>query len=127
MRFVSLISVLPGLKLTAGHGDTLKLPRDNTIVIPSTAQNGPSDAQFAFHSEQLNALELSLVNSTAWEWWYYDVVAADQTSSFVIAFFSSPSTDFPFLPSEIGSMDVVASGVLFPMAQRLPAMLLRKK
>jgi hypothetical protein len=114
MRCTDLLLVLFVFQLVAGHPNAPNIPRDSTIVIPFTAQTGPSDAQFAFHNEELDAPELALVNSTAWEWWYYDVVALDQTSSFVMAFFASPSTAFPFLPPGLGSMDVVGIWGTFP-------------
>jgi hypothetical protein len=107
MASAVLLSLLFVLQLVTGFSNAPIKPRDTIITIPSTAQSGPSDAQFAFHGEQLDAPELTLVNATAWQWWYYDVVAPDQTSSFVMAFFSAPSTAFPLLPPGLGSMDVV--------------------
>lgn len=114
MTCAVLLSLLLVLQLVTGFQNAPTNPRDTTITIPSTAQSGPSDAQFAFHDEQLDAPELALVNATAWQWWYYDVVSLDQTSSFVMAFFSTPSTAFPLLPPGLGSMDVVGIWGTFP-------------
>ena len=74
-----LFLVIFVFQLVAGHPNVSNIPRDSIIVIPSTAQTGLSDAQFAFNNEELDTPELALVNSTAWEW-CYDVVAPDQTS-----------------------------------------------
>jgi hypothetical protein len=114
MASAVLLSLLFILQQVTGFPNAPIKPRDTTITIPSTTQSGPSNPQFAFHDEELDAPELALVNATAWQWWYYDVVAPDQTTSFVMAFFSSPSTAFPLLPPGLGSMDVVGIWGTFP-------------
>jgi hypothetical protein len=114
MTSVVLILLFCIAQHAVGYPNTPIQPRDSTVIIPSTPQSGPSTAQFSFHSEELDAPELSLVNSSTWEWWYYDVVAPDQTSSFVMAFFSAPSPGFTFLPPGLGSMDVVGVWGTFP-------------
>ena len=114
MESTILFSVLLILQFTAGHPNKPTPVEQTTIAIPPTAQTGLSNPQFAFHDEQIDAPELALVNSTSWEWWYYDIVGPDQISSFVLAFFSSLKSAYSLYPPGLESMNFREIWGIFP-------------
>jgi hypothetical protein len=83
------------------------------IVIPSTVELGPSDAQFIANTQEFDAPHVALINSTSWEWWYYDVISPDGYSSFAMAFFAAPRSGFFLLP-DFESIDLVSVWGSFP-------------
>lgn len=74
-------------------------PRSNpkTKTIPPTAVAGDVTANFKSGCS-LDGSQLSAVNDTAWDWWYFDAVSPDAKSNVVIVFYTASSTGFPFLP-----------------------------
>jgi hypothetical protein len=105
--FILLVSLLLAQFVTA----TLLEP--STLIIPSTVETGPSDAQFIADAQELDKPHVALVNSTSWEWWYYDVISPDRYSSFAMAFFAAPRSGFFLLP-DFESIDLVSVWGSFP-------------
>jgi hypothetical protein len=105
--FILLASLLIAQFVTATQ------PESSTFIIPSTVEPGPSDAQFIANAQELDAPHLALVNSTSWEWWYYDVISPDGYSSFAMAFFATPRSGFFLLP-DFESIDLVSVWGSFP-------------
>ncbi|KAK2746497.1 hypothetical protein FQN57_003123 [Myotisia sp. PD_48] len=76
------------------------VPDDHQSLIKifgSSVSQGPSKVQFLSGADDLDHPKLGSVNSTVFDWWYFDAVSFDRKSSFVIAFFTSAYTAFPFL------------------------------
>lgn len=55
-----------------------------TEIIPPAVVNGSSSAIFTSTSDGLDGPKITPVNSTSWDWWYFDVVSADAQSSAVL-------------------------------------------
>lgn len=80
--------------------------------IPSEVQNGTSQARFSVSTPgstistqallSLDAPQLSLVNASVFDWWYFDAVSdIDSRESLVVTLFTSTANAFPFLnPNE---------------------------
>lgn len=77
--------------------------------IPSTTTTGPvpivTTSQAAFDGPKIGA-----VNSTVFDWWYFDGVSNDGQSSIVVVFYRS--TQAIFLP--VSSVDYVEVSIAFP-------------
>jgi hypothetical protein len=82
--------------------------RRDVKFIPSTAAQADIDAYFTSTAYGLDAPMLSAVNSSSFDWWYFDVVSTDLQSSLVVVFYTALPTAFPFLPA---STDVTTVGV----------------
>ena len=76
--------------------------------IPSTAVEEDITANFISSYYGLDAPQLSAVNSSSFDWWYFDAVSTDLTSSLVIVFYTALISSFPFLPA---STDVTTVGI----------------
>jgi hypothetical protein len=63
--------------------------------------------------QELDDPYLVLVDSTSWEWWYYDVISPDGYSSFAMAFFPAPRSGFFLLPDS-ESINLVSVWGSFP-------------
>lgn len=79
-----------------------------TKVIPSAPAAAAVDAYFTSTYFGLDGPKLSAVNDTTFDWWYFDAVSADLTSSLVIVFYAALPDSFPFLPP---STDVTTVGI----------------
>jgi hypothetical protein len=82
----------------------------STYRIPATVQNGPAHARFEVDTpggklgiqsrQSLDAPMLSSINSSVFDWWYFDAVSLDDPrESLVLTFFTSTADAFPFLDS----------------------------
>lgn len=71
-----------------------------TYHIPSAVSNHSSTAQFTSTASGLDAPKIHPVNSSAFDWWYFDVVASAPHSlaSVVVIFYTTTATAFPFFP-----------------------------
>jgi len=70
--------------------------KPSVSVIPAPVSNSISQVQFKSSAFGLDAPHVRSVNATTWDWWYFDVVSADQKSSIVIVFYTAPATGFVF-------------------------------
>lgn len=80
--------------------------------IPSEVQNETSQARFSVSTPgstlstqallSLDAPQLSLINASVFDWWYFDAVSdTDPRESLVVTLFTSTANAFPFLnPNE---------------------------
>jgi hypothetical protein len=73
-----------------------KITKKVKTILP-TAINGSVTANFV-SSCSLDESQLSAINSTSWDWWYFDAVSRDAKSNVVIIFYTASSSGFPFLP-----------------------------
>jgi hypothetical protein len=108
MRFFILV-----LSLAVAQFVTATPPKFSTFIIPSLVEIGPSNAQFIANVQELDDPHLVLVDSTSWEWWYYDVISPDGYSSFAMAFFAAPRSGFSLL-LDFESIDLVSVWGSFP-------------
>ncbi|KAF4624892.1 hypothetical protein G7Y89_g13276 [Cudoniella acicularis] len=78
-------------------------PRDaqyyNTKTIPSQVSNGSTIANFISSKFGLDGPQISAVNTTTWDWWYFDVIAPDLQTSMTVAFMTAVHTGFFSTPS----------------------------
>lgn len=90
------------------------VPFDSTArswnyAIPSHAQNAVARARFDIPTTgskldtrallTLDSPQLSLINSSVFDWWYFDAVSAtDPRESLTVTFFTSTAAAFPWLP-----------------------------
>lgn len=87
------------------HGSEL-----NVTTFPSQAITGDVVAQYISDNYRLDGPKLSAINTTAWDWWYFDVVAEDLKTTLVVVFFMALDSGFPFLEP---STDVDVVGVFY--------------
>jgi hypothetical protein len=83
-------------------------PPTEQTIIPSAAFIGDVTAQFTSTSNFLDGPKLSAVNSTSWDWWYFDVVSPNAKNSITVVFFAALDSGFPFLAP---STDVTVIGI----------------
>lgn len=86
--YATASSILPGASID--H-------RPDEKTFNSSISSGPSHVQFLSEESGLDGSKLSSVNASVFDWWYFDAVAEDRNSSFVIIFFTSSYNAFPFL------------------------------
>jgi hypothetical protein len=65
-------------------------------TIPPAVVNGSSHSTLTSGAYGLDAPKITPVNSTSWDWWYFDVVSEDAQSSAVVIFYTAPETGFVF-------------------------------
>lgn len=98
----ALVVCTASARLDRRSSDFLK-----TTAISNTPATGPITANFISSQYGLDAPQLSAINSSSFDWWYFDVVSADLKTSLCIVFYTSLPTAFPFLPLD----DVLQVGV----------------
>ncbi|KAJ7660277.1 hypothetical protein DFH06DRAFT_1194162 [Mycena polygramma] len=87
-------TLLAALWLTAASAS-------RTFDIPAAVSNSSSStALFTSAANGLDEPKIHPVNTSAFDWWYFDVVSTDPKSlaSVVVIFYTSSTTAFPFLP-----------------------------
>lgn len=96
----SLRSIIPslGLLLLLAIPQACSKPTPSLAwnVIPANASSQPSTAQYTSSTYGLDAPHVSPINSSAWDWWYFDVVSSDAKTSVIVVFYTAPGTGFVF-------------------------------
>ncbi|KAK9364411.1 hypothetical protein V1509DRAFT_66792 [Lipomyces kononenkoae] len=82
-------------------------------VIPSAVFSGNVVANTISTNANLDGPQLSAVNSSSYEWWYFDAVSQDLKSAITIVFYTALASGFGFIPS-ISNVTVVGVDFLFP-------------
>lgn len=83
-------------------------PSHSIYRIPAKVQNGTAHARFEIDTsggvlgvpsrQNLDAPQLDVINSSTFDWWYFDAVAEDDPrESLVVTFFTATAAAFPFL------------------------------
>lgn len=86
----------------------------STVIVPPTAQNRSATAVFKSSPHlALDAPKLDLVNATAFDWWYFDAIAADGSAQVGITLFNTDTTTLGF-PISIGTTNFVLCTAYFP-------------
>lgn len=65
-------------------------------IIPPAVANASSHSTLTSGFYGFDAPKISPINSTSWDWWYFDVVSEDAQSSAVVVFYTAPETGFIF-------------------------------
>ncbi|KAJ7445626.1 hypothetical protein FB451DRAFT_1005018, partial [Mycena latifolia] len=83
--------------------------------IPSIVSTHPSSAHFISGASGLDAPKIHPVNSSTFEWWYFDAVPHDPRSraSVVVVFYTATASAFPFL-APAGTATLAQIAVTFP-------------
>jgi len=110
MKFSTVSWVL--VTLASSSALALECLRSQTKTIPAAAFTGDVTANFESGCN-LDGPQLSAVNNSSWDWWYFDAVSLDAKSNVNIVFFTASSDGFEFLGS---STDVT----LFEFHAQLP-------
>ncbi|CEJ59799.1 hypothetical protein PMG11_08403 [Penicillium brasilianum] len=120
---LTIYSILTG-KASALPGRTWNtrddVPLDSTArswnyAIPSHDQNGPVRARFDIPTTgskldtqallTLDAPQISAINESVFDWWYFDAVSAnDSRESLTVTFFTATAAAFPWLPTNESSV-----------------------
>lgn len=85
----------------------------DTDTIPAILATGDSTTNFVSSQYNLDGPQLSSINSTSWDWWYFDVISSDLNTSLVIVFYTALPSGFPFL-SPSADVTVIGIYVTFP-------------
>jgi hypothetical protein len=81
-----------------------------TTFIPAAVQPGPSNGQFVSSANGLDAPKVIPINSSAYDWWYFDAVSDDAEESIVILFYTVSVAGFAFgsNPTTVDSVSINA-------------------
>jgi hypothetical protein len=82
-------------------------------VIPSAVFSGNVVANTISTNVNLDGPQLSAVNSSSYEWWYFDAVSQDLKSAITIVFYTALASGFGLIPP-ISNVTVVGVDFLFP-------------
>ncbi|KAF7712413.1 Uncharacterized protein PECH_004338 [Penicillium ucsense] len=94
------------------------------FTIPPKVQNGVADARFNMSTPTpqlsaeslsiLDAPQLSMINSSVFDWWYFDIVSiSDPRETVTVTFFTSTANAFPWLPTNESSVLIAYLWVSF--------------
>jgi hypothetical protein len=81
--------------------------------IPSTVFSGNVEANTISTNSNLDGPQLSAVNSSSYEWWYFDAVSQDLKCAITIVFYTALASGFGFIPPST-NVTVVGIDFLFP-------------
>lgn len=90
LPFVSFASAIPDHVVGSRSGVTMK-------IISSYPVQGSTTLDSISSSGGLDGPHISFVNTTSWDWWYFDAVSPDLKTGVSIVFYTALSTGFPFL------------------------------
>jgi hypothetical protein len=99
MKYTLIPWVLVGLVCSSTNalvGLRWKSNSHTKTVLP-TAVTGDVTANFKSEGS-LDGPQISAVNNSSWDWWYFDAVAPDAKANVVIIFYTASPTGFSFLP-----------------------------
>lgn len=95
-----------------------------TYTIPSLAQPSPAHARFTIPTHNstlttenlltLDAPKLNTINSSVFDWWYFDAVSeSNSAESLTVTFFTATANAFPWLPAAESSVLIAYLWVSF--------------
>lgn len=109
MKFFSLLAsavavsaAVPGLLFRDYQPTTTK-------TIPAELTTGPITANFISTKYGIDSPQLSAVNNTSFDWWYFDAISADSKSAVTVIFFTTANTGFPLLSSTNVTTSIVVN------------------
>ena len=82
--------------------------------VPAAVVNGSSDSITTSVAYGFDSPKIRPVNSSSWDWWYFDVVSEDAQSSAVVVFYTAPETGFVFAEAPTDSILEASLSVILP-------------
>jgi hypothetical protein len=76
--------------------------------------NGSSESITTSLQYGLDGPKIKSINSTSWEWWYFDVVSEDAKSSATVVFYTAPDTGFVFAQAPTDNILEVSLALTVP-------------
>lgn len=112
MKVPVIIWLLHALSISALR-TTVRDESKHTKIVPSTVFSGNVNANTISKHGYLDGPQLSAVNSSSYEWWYFDAVASDHLSSITIVFYTALASGFGFI-TPTTDVTVVGLDFVFP-------------
>jgi hypothetical protein len=112
MKVLGIYCLLNALSVSASQAK-IRDARAHTRTIPSTPFSGNVKTNTFSKDVGLDGPQLSAVNSSSYEWWYFDAVSDDHLSAITIVFYTSLASGFAFIPPTPDAT-VVGIDFLFP-------------
>ncbi|KAL8283570.1 hypothetical protein RQP46_005673 [Phenoliferia psychrophenolica] len=100
MNLIILLSTLAVLALAV----STTLP--SHLTIPNAVSTLPSHALFTSSSTAFDGPKVFPINSSTYDWWYFDVVSHDAQSACTVVFIAGPESAFPVGGQDNGSTHV---------------------
>jgi hypothetical protein len=76
-------------------------------VFPSILSNGTTaNVSWSSSPHTLDAAKIFPINDTSYQWWWFDVVSPDASSSVVLIFYTATNDGFALLPPNVGATSV---------------------
>lgn len=91
LSFVGCIALLANLVLSSPFQFWTSTDTIQAAVVNSSTDNVLTSASYGLDSPKVTP-----INSTSWDWWYFDVVSEDAQSSAVLVLYTAPETGFAF-------------------------------
>lgn len=92
-----MISIVTGIGMLITAASSTPFPIWSWLdTIPPAVANATSHSTLTSGAYGFDAPKVTPVNSTSWDWWYFDVVSEDAQSSAVVVFYTAPETGFVF-------------------------------
>jgi hypothetical protein len=112
MKIFGIYCLLYAISVSASQAK-IRDSRAHIRTIPSTPFSGNVKANTISKHGNLDGPQLSAVNSSSYEWWYFDAVSDDHLSAITVVFYTSLASGFGFIPP---TPDVTVVGIdfLFP-------------
>jgi hypothetical protein len=100
INLTRVLALLPlvGNTFASPAGPDLSQRWINVKTIPDQPANGSTTINTISSSNGLDGPQISAVNATTWDWWYFDAVSPDLKTGVTIVFYTALSGGFPFLP-----------------------------
>jgi hypothetical protein len=112
MKVPVILWLLQALSISALR-TTVRDDSKHTKIVPSTVFSGNVKANTISKHGYLDGPQLSAVNSSSYEWWYFDAVSSDLLSSITIVFYTALASGFGFI-TPTTDVTVVGLDFVFP-------------
>lgn len=90
------------------------IPRPDVITIKNKPKKVPSKVQFSYPGSGLDGPKVRPVNTTTFDWWYFDAVSSDlangDLSSVVVTFYDATAGGFAALSKTNTKLEVSITG-----------------
>lgn len=114
MKLLIVQFLLPILSVSAFQTSTRNVNKPGSRkVIPSAVFSGNVVANTVSTNVNLDGPQLSAVNSSSYEWWYFDAVSQDLKSAITIIFYTALASGFGLI-SPTSIVTVASVEILFP-------------
>ncbi|EEU33822.1 uncharacterized protein NECHADRAFT_89104 [Fusarium vanettenii 77-13-4] len=108
--FLAAVGLATARSLSSVYGSSLHIEH-------GTVTKGQSAVEMMSSGKPFDGPKVIPINSTTFDWWYFDVVAKDASQSLTVAFYTAPKTALAFLP-ELDTLNFVHVSGVFPNGTR---------